>query len=857
MKKTLISKKLITVPLLLINVLVYSQFTTTAPGTTTPLFTNGTVRIGSTTPINLSPTGFVQAGRLGYYGTYNSAQVQGIWSISNAYPINTTSNNFGTQYGLGYAYSTTGGAPFVNTHQILFTNNGVIGSSIGLDGKAYFKDRIGIGTTTPVSMLDLGTNYSVPSTFPNKITLWSGGANNYFGFGVSTGNLDYFSQANHRFYTGYNGVAGTEKMVISANGNVGIGTTSPQNKLEVTHGTTGNSGLRFTNLNTSSTFTPNTINRSLSLNSTGDVVFSNTVNSVNNSLVGNTLTTSVNGISSNSITLPITSSINIYNSDGGIKTNRYMSLNDNNLNFISGGRIGIGTDNLFSKFTIDDESNAQFTNVVPAITDVNALFEIRSSVGNQFNKFNISQFKDFTWMQSSLYNEKPSALSINPLQGNVGIGVLDATAQLHTINSVRFENLSFNETPKAILGTDADGNVYNYDPTLLGGGSSSSAWALMGNAGTNPSNNFIGTTDNQPLVFKINNTEKLRLTNNGRLVFYNNNSQTYSNNLYIGGGNEIPSNNAGGVNWANVAVGLGAMNANTTGNGNTAFGFNSLASNISGSGNTAFGTNSMQSPLTARDNVAIGGNALTGAFSGNGNTAVGLAALARYSGVNSDALNSNTGIGYGALANLKNGDANTSLGRIALRALLSGNNNIGIGYNAGLNLTQGTNNILIGNEVTTTSSIANNQLNIGNWIYGNNGKIAIGNFTNVPQVFSNPNNAGYQLIVKNGIKTEKVRVELASVHNWADYVFTKDYQLMPLNELESFIVKNKHLPNIPTAEEVVKEGVDLGAMDVKLLEKIEELTLHTIELNKKNESQQKIIDNLVHRLEQLEKNAKQ
>ncbi len=93
--------------------------------------------------------------------------------------------------------------------------------------------NVGVGTTNPVSKLDLGTNYSDPSTYPNKITLWSGGANNYFGFGVSSGDLDYFAQGNHRFYTGYNGSAGTEKMVLTSAGNVGIGTTNPTYKLSI------------------------------------------------------------------------------------------------------------------------------------------------------------------------------------------------------------------------------------------------------------------------------------------------------------------------------------------------------------------------------------------------------------------------------------------------------------------------------------------------------------------------------------------------------------------------------------------------------------------------------------------------
>ena len=76
-------------------------------------------------------------------------------------------------------------------------------------------------------------DYSDPSTAPNKISLWNGGANNYFGFGISTNNLDYISQVNHRFYTGYNGSPGVERMVIAGTGNVGIGDPNPQTNLSI------------------------------------------------------------------------------------------------------------------------------------------------------------------------------------------------------------------------------------------------------------------------------------------------------------------------------------------------------------------------------------------------------------------------------------------------------------------------------------------------------------------------------------------------------------------------------------------------------------------------------------------------
>ncbi|GAA4159088.1 hypothetical protein GCM10022217_21240 [Chryseobacterium ginsenosidimutans] len=90
----------------------------------------------------------------------------------------------------------------------------------------------------------------------------------------------------------------------------------------------------------------------------------------------------------------------------------------------------------------------------------------------------------------------------------------------------------------------------------------------------------------------------------------------------------------------------------------------------------------------------------------------------------------------------------------------------------------------------------------------------------------------YRLFVQDGIRTEKIKVDIASTNNWADYVFKKDYKLQTLEEVEKHIEEKGHLPNVPSANEIVKDGLNLAEMDVKLLEKIEELTLYSIEQNK-------------------------
>ncbi|QSW87985.1 hypothetical protein J0383_17125 [Flavobacterium endoglycinae] len=86
------------------------------------------------------------------------------------------------------------------------------------------------------------------------------------------------------------------------------------------------------------------------------------------------------------------------------------------------------------------------------------------------------------------------------------------------------------------------------------------------------------------------------------------------------------------------------------------------------------------------------------------------------------------------------------------------------------------------------------------------------------------------LAVNGIIHSKEVKVDL---NNWPDFVFKKNYDLPPLEEVEKHINDNGHLENIPSEEEVLKNGINLGEMNARLLQKIEELTLYVIDLNKK------------------------
>lgn len=96
----------------------------------------------------------------------------------------------------------------------------------------------------------------------------------------------------------------------------------------------------------------------------------------------------------------------------------------------------------------------------------------------------------------------------------------------------------------------------------------------------------------------------------------------------------------------------------------------------------------------------------------------------------------------------------------------------------------------------------------------------------------------HKLAVEGSIGARSVTVEPSG---WSDFVFEGNYGLRTLEEVESHIEEKGHLPEIPSEAEVLENGIELGEMNAKLLQKIEELTLYLIDQNKQNQEQQKRI----------------
>ena len=131
-----------------------------------------------------------------------------------------------------------------------------------------------------------------------------------------------------------------------------------------------------------------------------------------------------------------------------------------------------------------------------------------------------------------------------------------------------------------------------------------------------------------------------------------------------------------------------------------------------------------------------------------------------------------------------------------------------------------------------------------------NNKTIIGNTSTIPSTAGDLNVSNFNLYVTGGILAEEFVV--ATQDMWADYVFEENYDLKSLAEIEEYITQNGYLPDFPSAESIAKKGINLAKITILQQEKIEELFLHSIELNKKNQVLEKENQMLKKQLELIE-----
>ncbi len=365
----------------------------------------------------------------------------------------------------------------------------------------------------------------------------------------------------------------------------------------------------------------------------------------------------------------------------------------------------------------------------------------------------------------------------------------------------------------------------------------SAQWSLSGNSVS--AGDFIGTTNGQPLVFKSNNTEGMRLSTGG----------------FLGIGIALPDQllhvhqaSTGGANihFTSAATGNSASDGAYLGLN----GLDEVRITNKENEDIVFSTNSLERMRIMKDGMV-----------GIGAIGTGVPDAMLYLDI-ADDFSASSGLRITTPQTFQQGAGLTEsyfqIDRgIGTHFIVDKDGLVGIGTatpSHQLHIHEGTSsgvNFHLTNSTTgsadtdgayfsvNTSSqvVINNKENEDILFYANDdekmrinsdGSVGIGT-----DLDSNTEN--YLLAVNGKVGAKEVQVETTS-DAWPDYVFASDYQLQSLAEVEQFIHANKHLPGVPSAQEVGEEGINLGEMNAILLQKIEELTLHMIALEKKNEA---------------------
>lgn len=355
------------------------------------------------------------------------------------------------------------------------------------------------------------------------------------------------------------------------------------------------------------------------------------------------------------------------------------------------GNIGIGSSNPTKTLVVGDGTfNADFE--LDALTDS---WFYQSKAGNQQTYFGYRSLTDaFTIgasMGGGIYLDR---LVVQKLSGNVGVGTTTPVTKLEVNGGVRIGSES-NGCTVSFAGTIR----YNSNKIEFCNGNSWDAFSVSTFSSVD-----LGSASATGILAEARLLTQARITSGSQYT-----------KVTVDGKGRITSGTS--LSTSDVVTALGFIPANS-------LAVCTPAGSITPLYNTCL-NNGLGVNTTGERNTALGHNSMVQNTTGNRNSSVGQGSL--YSNTTG---NQNTGIGSYSLFSNINGSYNTGVGDAAGYSISSGANNIAIGYNSGNNITTGSNNVVIGANAQVASGSASNQLNINNLIYGASGFVGIG--TNAP-----------------------------------------------------------------------------------------------------------------------------
>nr|WP_294935287.1 tail fiber domain-containing protein [uncultured Flavobacterium sp.] len=716
---------------------------------------NGKVGIGTTSPAKeLEVVGEVRTSSLA--GTGVRVVQADDWGTLKPLAAGTASQVllgtgvWGTVPGLTNDWSLTGnsgtvaGTNFIGTTDnvdlVLKTNNT---EQARVTGAGF----VGIGTGTPAEQLQITKNFRLPASTSTT--------------GIIYSDANTLIHTNTGFFSGIN--AG--KLTATGQRNVGVGNTALGNL------TTGNYntavGQAALNATTTGYSNAGIGHQALTATTTGadntalgaETLRSNTTGSRNVALGGQALSKSVSTSENVAVGYYALGDIVTGQNNTAIGTNS-LFLNTSGFN-----NSAVGGRSLMANTTGGRNTALGWTALATNTTGGN-----NTAVGFGADVSSAA----LTNATAIGYNAKVGASNSMVLGGTgadavkVGIGTTSPAEELEVVGDVRTSSLA--GTGTRVVQADANGTLTpltagTATQVLLGTGVWGSVpgitndWSITGNAGTVNGTNFIGTTDNQSLDIRTDNTIRTRITTKGQIETLNT-----GNSVFVGegagAGDDLTDNR-------NTLIGMQAGQTNATSAFTTGIGYQALQNSVS-NGATAVGYRALQN-YTGIRGTAIGYEALKATTTGSSNTAVGYAALSK----NTTGGN-NTSVGSEALLNITTGSNNVGLGKYALLFTTTAGLNTAIGTSAMFDNTTGANNTAVGFQAISSNTTGNNNVALGinalgtnntgsnNLALGTNADVTSAALTNAAAIGYNAKVAASNSMVLGGTGVDAVKVGIGT-----------------------------------------------------------------------------------------------